>query len=269
MADYISLYQIIDRETKKIKFDGFKKDRWEKSYPYCFSDYAYSPRDFGKRIVSIKVLKEYGEAYLANMLLTKNQVYDYIRKMNAIGFKCKIKNNVDHYLISFDERDYLCLSHVRIALDFIRLLWEDHINVTLDVLYNKLPKSFVRKYKGEAFFEFIQGLSFFMVKYFRKKGSYGHMLPCVNYLYKRDFSIVSLQKMREFFSDNNKHSSGSYAVWTAIGEKGETVEKATEIFKEYLEENLEVKKKKRGRVASKSYKKTIKLVNKEKELAFV
>lgn len=272
MGEYICLYQVKDKNGE-VTFDGFvEQSRWEK-YPYCFSRYVDFSWNRGQGEVIVKILKKYEKGFYAEMLLTNEQVLDYFDKLNKTGFvKNSIQEETDYYLVTLKEQDYKCKSHMRIALDFVRLAWEKQINRVLDVYYNQLNKSFVAKYNGKKFFELLQMISIFLsCRDSDNFSRYGHSLPCNHGQYRNSVTwkgkILTVKELEKFFQENRGHSYGSFIVWGNLSDMpfGSLNNKMSAL--EHFLTDKGVRKLKRGRpVGSKNKVKAGVVDNSEKEM---
>ncbi len=189
--------------------------------PYiCFAAYnnyaKESLKKFGENRIEIKVLKKYETHLLAEMLFNSEQVHFHIEKLASIGFSAYVVENKDEYRIFIHENDYICKNHLRIALDFIRLLWEKDINQVLDK-YFKMSPEITSKHDYLLVLECIW-------THIQSKGrsNNGHSLPNSSYGVNKNSLLTSEQVIKKLSSKNEKTlGDGSFCFWSrACGNSG-------------------------------------------------
>jgi hypothetical protein len=189
----------------------------------CFSSYV-GKEELDGSTIELLVKKDYSTfkcGRYTEMVFTHKEVLRFLKELRSeCGFCFEIREEPDQYVILLHEEDYINVSHVRIALDFVRLLWEKDINEILKT-YFKLSPAFVREHGTFLVLQAIQAI--------QGHSNYGHKLPCAS-----SGKIVTVDEMTKFLKDNPKHCSGSQSAWT--GCKGynsaELIKAVTEASKE-------------------------------------
>lgn len=183
----------------------------------CFYSYAFNQNGFvGNREIDVYIKKEYpkgGSIYNQGMTcgsdFTVPQLQEYCEGMNAWGFPMEFRDNGTDYSFFLKECDYFCLGHVRVALDWLRLLWESG----MPKIYKKYL-SFPKEVKESMpMMEIMQLLSIQM-----RNDYSGHRLPTSpSGGLQRHFTVFSREQLIQYFyervGDKNRAGYGTFASW--------------------------------------------------------
>ncbi len=236
VMNYYTLYTVKNNKTGVITGS-------EISHNICFA--AYNPKDYDpNNTIKIFILKEYQSGIYAEMIFTKEQVFNHLEKLNNLGFPLKFVEEDQRYVVTLEEKEYLNKTHIRVALDFIRLLWETDINKILKKYYEMS----VENQEGD-YLEILQAIQATI------KINQGHTLPSGGY-YQNANTIFSSKECIEALSKNKNHMHGSGALWRELQEK---IKEQTPVSSEQLKEIKSFKLDKPGAIN-----KIIEIINKDK-----
>lgn len=204
-------------ENNEILFDGSAKGK----SPACFAKYNMTNAIpfTGKNSIIVYINKFfdptiYGESRVgsAEMLFSLEQIKFHLDNLQSI-FPTSFSEEEDQYLVSLKESDYISKTHIRAALDFIRLLWEMNINQTLVSYFSITNKKDLAKHE---YFVVLQAI-FSYLKIIGRIG-YGHNLPCVSYLHSNVISSSELLNALNEYALLNP-SLSSMSLWSSIADK--------------------------------------------------
>lgn len=168
----------------------------------CFSSYNFSGEDLSGQTIEIYVLKDYGDLDCrkhTGLNFTFDEIKRYIDDLKDCSFTFSLREEDFRYVITAKEDDYVNLSHVRCALDFVRLVWEKDINLILKA-YLSLDPGFIRKH---GTFVLLQVLS----RALRKEVALGHKLPSL------DYGVLTMRDFMDSLKSQPNHHKGSLKIW--------------------------------------------------------
>lgn len=203
MSYFVTFHNVYDG-TRCI----LKNDKQQNGYgPICFAEYNQRAeyqvlKD--DRYIEIYIKKDYSPfncAYHTECAFNSKQIKLYLKDLNKCGFPFDFKEQKEQYVITLHEKNYKSKTHVRTALDFVRLLWEKDINKILKKYFN-LSRQFIL-YHGS--FEVLQALSMYYKEY--DPLMTGHQLPSYSY------GLISLET---FLKEVPKSEQGSVEFWSSI-----------------------------------------------------
>jgi hypothetical protein len=179
----------------------------------CFSSYNFEDDGgFGDRKVIVLIKKDYSPYNCerqSEFIFNSGKVREHVKLMAKAGFPMKVVDeNDEEFRVELFESEHFNKSHMRISLDFLRLLWEKDINQVL-VSYYKLS------YREKHLFSYFETLQYLQAK--AGCMSYGHPLPSSPY--GDNCTIIPQKVVLEFLKDHPDHDSGSYSVWNSISSK--------------------------------------------------
>ncbi len=214
---YGVIYKVVDKDGITIVGD-------ENSVAACFSKYVYSNQKFNKTNICyiylpiVPTAKKSIYTNVSNNVTTLNdeQIVEYFSQLDKAGFKNSLIKEPNRYVLKVEEKDYLNLSHLRIGLDYFRMLWEDVQNKTLPLFYNSFSEDFRQKlYQKFGWFETIQ--AYYMYLFHLGKNVGCHYCPCYNMLHGLSVgSALSPKEIFEYFESFGNHKEGSYEVYQEI-----------------------------------------------------
>jgi len=215
MSYYHTYYKVFD--GKKAVIDN------SKNHAACFSEYNYR-NDLNGYTVELYVKKSYAGLPCQNhteLIFSLDEIKRYLAELRDCSFTFDVREEKDQYVITANESDFANRSHLRTALDFVRLIWEKDINLILKN-YLALNPKLVRQH---GTFVLIQALNRVLAKQIRM----GHYLP------SRDYGVLTLDEFMKSVKSKPNHSTGSQKVW--FESEAFTSGKSRKEFKE-LEELL-------------------------------
>lgn len=197
---YKTYYKVTDKNGK-ILIDHSV----ERGPSVCFQKYNlsyYTHVYNGQNEIEVYFLKKYpvqskNEPYAEN-IFSDEQIKSYINVLNNAGFPIKITEGDKYYTFSFNESQYINHTHIRIALDYLRCLWEGGINKIL-VDFLNIPTD-IRLTFDE--FELFQICSI-------RKGSISntHRVPSQSTVDRMKFSILTKNEILAELKNSEKISS--------------------------------------------------------------
>jgi hypothetical protein len=199
-------YNLIEKGVAVLNFQG--------TVTSCFSQYVSRVNGGAliDRTVNVFIKKSYPPtAYLASATFTKEQVFNHVAGLNDSGFPLSVKEESQEYVVTLQEKDYISYDHVRTALDFLRMSWENDQNKILaDCL--AIPEEIRKQFPYCELLQIV-GVS----TYAAGKISNGHHIPSNAHMrgYGRVFS------KEEYLSGFSKgcNNGGSYATWLVLARK--------------------------------------------------
>ena len=205
---YGTRYQLFNKDGKTLLDFSDKVNR----IAACFADYNRDIASGGKGVIKLLIDKVYPHSCTAKMLLTKEQVLVFLEEIQSI-FPTSFEERDDEYVVILKEEEYKNKTHVRAALDFIRMLWENDINTVL-VKYFELKDLF----KGLDILVTLQAIYMRLSAECDYGSLDGHALPC-GY---SGYILTSKQFLEELEKPKNQ-KDGSAILWRyATGNKYES-----------------------------------------------
>lgn len=153
---------------------------------------------------------------------TRRQIKLHLARLAQCGFKSTLEENDVEYTITLNEADYMNHTHIRTALDFFRLLWEDGITRILRRYY-RIPLKLRKK------FDYLEILQLLQFNLGGKTG--GHGLPRAGYFYPnvgQKGSVLTSNEILSELEQKKDHSGGSFALWKEVAEKRKTAQLSKE-----------------------------------------
>lgn len=164
----------------------------------CFHAYRALPAKgtYGKNTLKIYLHKAGTRKPLTT--LPYETVKHHISGLSSAGFPCLLEEDIKLYIITVKEENYLNKTHVRIAIDFIRLLWEGE---SLIRSYKDIPPKLRQNYD---YFSLIQALSCYVVVNHHSIAS------------RRYNCVIPAQRLLDYLRKNRDHSKGTFHVYSAM-----------------------------------------------------
>lgn len=183
----------------KITLDRSKiRNTYDK--PVCFREYNTIKDLNEKRHLEIYVHKDYSSFDCENhteLIFNRKQIKQYLRDLKIMGFPFGFKERKDMYVLTLHEKDYKNRTHVRVALDFVRCIWEKDINKILKQ-YLEINRPFILRHGR---FETLQAISVAIKDNFWV----GHLPPSQYY------GILTQKEFNEKITSEN--NGGSHSFW--------------------------------------------------------
>ena len=221
---YGTRYSILNK-NKKVIYDASKHGNTK-----CFSAYAnFYPVNYGRwgnnNTIETFINKRYDPKVFnfgnsdggedntygaAEMVFTADQIKFHLNNLQSI-FPTTLKEEEDQYIVIVKESDYLSKSHVRAALDFIRILWEKDLNQTL-VEYFKLS---AEQIIDLDYFVIIQAIYIWVNVNAQRKYHIDHYLPCGGY-YVTKGCILTREEFLTASKEAKNKEQGSTQLWNEV-----------------------------------------------------
>lgn len=159
----------------------------------CFASYnLHSSTYNGTNTVEISIPKGGSEP---GTPLSYEKVRDHIVELSNSGFPCLLKENATGYTVVIKESDCLNKSHMRVTIDYVRLLWEGHVTIEH---YYRLPVAFRQHYD---YFLTLQAMAIQV-----RPG--GHSIASVNYQ-----CVIPAKRILDHLRMNRSHCKGTHTVY--------------------------------------------------------
>jgi hypothetical protein len=162
-----SFYEI--RNGEKV-VSAAKIDKPEMCF-YEYNDEKYFTKNRNLTIV-LMIKNSYKKYENAERILKKAQLLEYLKFLNDVGFKNKVKKVKGGYHVFLEEKDYFSKGHVRAALDFIRGAYELGVNSQI-----KKFMKFKKKFEEHEFFKDFM-FEAFQIILIAVGNHGGHLFPC-------------------------------------------------------------------------------------------
>jgi hypothetical protein len=162
----------------------------------CFVTYNRSSAYSGKGICEVFIyLKNSKNRTSYQSPFNREQIKHHIIGLCNAGFPLLLIEESDRFVVRIKEEDCLNQSQMRIALDYIRICWEQPLVMEI---YFKMPQEYRDRHD---YFMLIQAISCWKI-------GGGHTLPSTSYKF-----VMHPKQIMDFLRDNRSHNSGSLQVW--------------------------------------------------------
>lgn len=183
----------------------------------CFSaynfDYSGKFLKFGEHIIEIILNKDTTNSFFNANDFTEKQIDFHFKKLNNNNLKAQVTREEGKYFtIKLDESDYNSKSHIRLALDLYRLIFEVRSHYIL-TRYFSIPEETRNKYDYLLLLQVIQHLY--------GSSKVHHKIPARF----QDKGIHSFEDLSELSKNEFKRVSSSREIWGLLSKKRGTMEK--------------------------------------------